>query len=87
MPGLKFGDYICELQITALQQHQKVVEQIGGFRNDPASIRLHAGDNQFDSFFAEFLGNVRLAFLVQRCRVAFAGVSRGALPEDLFKFR
>ena len=87
MPGLKFGNYVCELQITALQQHQQVVEQIGGFRNNPVSIRLYAGNNQFARFFAEFLGNVRLAFLVQRCRVAFARVSRGALPEDLLKFR
>ena len=68
-----------------LQQHQQMIEQIGGFRDQPVAVFLHGGDHGLDRLLAELLGAMRDALVEQLAGIGLRRARLGALVHPLFE--
>ena len=73
--GLDLG----QLDAARLQHHQKVIEQVGGFRGEPVAVLGDGGERHFHRFLAELLGAMADALVQQLAGIGFLRARLGAL--------
>ena len=64
-----------------------MIEQIGGFRDQPALVFLHGSQRGFDGLLAQLLGAVGDALVDQRARIGILRARLGALRAPAFPDR
>src|SRR5690606_19011738 len=55
MPPLEFSDDVLEPQPPHAQQHDDVIEQVGGLGRDAGVVLRGRGERKLDAFFADLL--------------------------------
>jgi len=80
--GLEFCDHRLEGKAAAAKEYEQVEEQVSGLRDDFVVGFHNGGERDFESFFADFLGDTLGAFGEEPCGVAALGTVGDSLFDD-----